>query len=173
MQAVTRFGLANTFQSHEESSFAKIAAACELSESVVRRILRHAMTKQLFEEPRKGIVVHTAASRLLAEDQQIHDWVWMTTCEMWQAAAHTVNALVKYPEAQEPNQTGFSLANNTDLSVYKFFNQAPDRAKRFGNAMATFSTGTGFELDHLVHGFDWRSIGRGTVVDVRGITLIS
>lgn len=166
MQAITRFQIATSFPINEEVSFSTIAKAHELDESVLRRILRHAMIKNIFREPRKGVVAHTAVSRLLAEDRQIHDWVGASTDELWQAAAQTVNALTKYPHSQEPNQTGFALANNTDKSVYEVFGQFPERAQRFGNAMAAFTSGTGYELEHLVQGFHWSSVGKGTVVDV-------
>jgi len=124
------------------------------------------MTKNVFREPRKGIVAHTAASRLLAEDQQIHDWVRVSTDELWQGAAQTVNAIANFPRSQEPNQTGFALANDTDKPVFEFFDQYPDRAKRFGNAMVSYTSGTGYELEHLIRGFDWSSLGHGSVVDV-------
>lgn len=109
MQAISRLKIASTFPIHEESSFAQISTVCGLNEPDVRRILRHAMTKHIFKEPRKGIVAHTAASRLLAEDPQILDWVATSTNELWQAASQTVNAMIKYPGSQEPNQTVWIL----------------------------------------------------------------
>ena len=105
MQAITRFHITSSFPIHEEASFAEISNACGLEESVLRRILRHAMTKNIFKEPRKGFVAHTVISRLLAEDAEIHDWVGAITDEFWQAASQVVNALVKYPGSREPNQT--------------------------------------------------------------------
>lgn len=105
MQAISRFKIASSFPVHSKATFAQISEACGLNEPDVRRLLRHAMTKHIFREPRKGVVVHTAASRLLAEDEQILDWVGASTDELWQAAAQTVNAMVKYPESQEPNET--------------------------------------------------------------------
>lgn len=167
MQALTRFRIANSFPVHDEKSFSEVAKACGLDESVMRRLLRHAMTKNIFQEPRKGMVSHTAVSRLLAEDTQLHDWVGASTDELWQAAAQTVNALAKYPGSQEPNQTGFALANNVEKSIYEVFAMHPDRARRFGNAMASFIAGTGYELEHLINGFDWNSVENGLVVDVR------
>lgn len=105
MQVITRFGMATTFGTHEEASFAEISEKCGINEIDVRRILRHAMTKRIFHEPRKGIVRHTAASRLLAEDSQIADWVGASTDELWQSASQTLNAMVKYPNSQELNET--------------------------------------------------------------------
>ncbi|KAL6721260.1 hypothetical protein ACLMJK_000362 [Lecanora helva] len=168
LQAITRFDIAKAFPIDEEATFAQIAKTCGLDESVLKRLLRHAMTKRVFREPHKGVVAHTAASKLLATDQQIHDWVRVSTDELWQGTAQTVNAIARFPMSQEPNQTGFSLANGTDKSVFEYFDQYPERAQRFGNAMISYTSGTGFELSHLVHGFDWRSLGKGHVVDIGG-----
>ena len=41
------------------------------------------------------------------------------------------------------------------------------RAGRFGSAMKAFTSGTGYELEFLVNGYDWSLIGEGLVVDVR------
>ena len=41
--------------------------------------MRHAMTNRIFQEPTPGKVAHTAASRVLAEDAQMRDWVGMVT----------------------------------------------------------------------------------------------
>ncbi len=105
MQAIAHFNIASAFPIHKEATFAEVSNTCGLDEPLVRRILRHAMTKHVFKEPRKGFVAHTAASRLLAEDAGMHDWVGTTTDEFWQAGSQTLNALLKYPGSQEPNQT--------------------------------------------------------------------
>lgn len=71
---------------------------------ILRRVLRHGMTKHIFREPHKGYVVHMAASRLLAGKSQLRDWVGASADELWQAASRTVNALVKISGSQELNE---------------------------------------------------------------------
>ena len=105
MQAISRFGIAKSFPVGEEATFETISKACNLDESITRRLLRYAMTQRIFHEPRKNVVAHTAASKLLAEDQVFSDWVGVSTDELWQAAAQTLNAMVKSPNSQEPNET--------------------------------------------------------------------
>ena len=61
---------------------------------------------------------------------------------------------------------GFARANGTDKTMYDTFSQRSDRAKQFGNAMASFVKGTGYDLKHLVNNFPWYVLGNGTVVDV-------
>lgn len=97
--------MAHSFPVGQEASFADIAAATGLDEGTVRRFIRHATVRDIFSEPRSGIVVHNAVSRLLAEDQVIHDWVGNIADDLWQAAAQTCNALDKWPASQEPNHS--------------------------------------------------------------------
>ena len=105
MQAIVRFNMATIFPIHEEASFASISDVCGLAGPILRRVLRHAMTKHIFREPHKGYVVHMAASRLLAGESQLRDWVGASADELWQATLRTVNALVKFPGSQELNET--------------------------------------------------------------------
>ncbi|KAF2972996.1 hypothetical protein GQX73_g664 [Xylaria multiplex] len=168
LQATVRFRLTQSFPVGTETTFSSIAAFCGLRESNVRQILRHAIMMNVFCEPRPGVIAHNAVSRLLAEEKPIFDWLATNCNELWKAAAHTCEAWEKYPESDEPNQTGFSLANQTDKSIFEVFSQNPDRAKSFGNAMRSFTQGTGFELRHVVDNIHWASFKDGTVVDVGG-----
>lgn len=63
---------------------------------------------------------------------------------------------------------GFSLANQTDLSFYGVLEQTPERARRFGEAMSTFTTDEGYSLSHITDGYPWGKISSGTVVDLGG-----
>ncbi|KAH8895954.1 O-methyltransferase [Thozetella sp. PMI_491] len=169
LQATVRFDLAKTFPVEGEASFADIAAATGvLSEASTRQLVRHAITKNIFREPRPGVVAHSSISRLLAEDAIIHGWAGAAFDELWQAATHTCSALAKYPGSEEPNETGFSVANQTDKPMYEFFSTVPERAQRFSNAMTAFSEGKGGLVSYVTDYFPWEQLGRGTVVDVGG-----
>lgn len=67
------------------TTFAAIAAQCGLPEVDVRRLLRHAMTIRVFDEPREGEVIHTRASMLLREEG-IHGWIGSTCQNGWPSA---------------------------------------------------------------------------------------
>ncbi|CAJ2513258.1 Uu.00g013770.m01.CDS01 [Anthostomella pinea] len=88
---------------------------------------------------------------------------------MWPAAQNTVDAPVKWPQASEPNQTGFSLAFDTDESFYAALGEDPERARRFGGAMSWFTQGDEYSLRHLTDGYPLGALGSGsTVVDLGG-----
>jgi hypothetical protein len=51
------------------------------------------------------MIAHSASSRQIADDQAIADWVSSCVNDMWPAAEKVVDALAKWPLAEEPNQT--------------------------------------------------------------------
>lgn len=67
-QAVTRFRLAHAFPIGSEISFGELAQKVGVGEKHVRTLVRHAITNQIFTEPRPGFIAHSACSRLIAED---------------------------------------------------------------------------------------------------------
>ena len=87
LQAIYRFNVAKSFPIGEEASFEAISEKCGLNVVDLKRLLRMAMTNHIFDEPRKGVVVHTAGSRLLAEDRELQDYVGMRTEDIFPAAA--------------------------------------------------------------------------------------
>lgn len=75
--------LAKSFPVNETATFAQIAEKVGLDEVNLRRFLRHAMTNYIFKEVSPNVVGHTAASKALAEDPKINDWVGFCLEDMW------------------------------------------------------------------------------------------
>ena len=137
---------------------------------MVRRFLRHAMANRVFAQPTPDQVRHTAASRLMVTDPDFFDAMGLQTADLGPASASIFDALSKYGDSGEPKETAFSLANGTDLGIYQILGQTPERARRFGAGMRFFTKDEGWNLNHLVAGFNWASIDYpgATVVDMGG-----
>ncbi|KAK7555287.1 S-adenosyl-L-methionine-dependent methyltransferase [Phyllosticta citricarpa] len=168
LNAVYRFDIAQAVPLDHPVSFDHVAKATGLDIVNVKRIVRHAMTNRIFCEPREGYVAHTAASRVLLDDPTMKDWVGLCTSDFFPAAARTVDAMVKWPGSQEPNQCGFSYAWDIDVPMFVEIGKNPERAKRFGRAMQSLTGGAGYEVDYLVNGYPWDALGDAVVVDVGG-----
>ena len=64
------------------------------------------------------MIAHTAASRLLREDERVNAWVASTCEDMWPAATRVVDALERWPGGEEPNETvSCALVFCFDISV--------------------------------------------------------
>ncbi|KAJ5035134.1 uncharacterized protein L3040_008393 [Drepanopeziza brunnea f. sp. 'multigermtubi'] len=172
LHAIYHYKIAQSFPVDKTATFSQIAEKVGLGELNVRRFLRHAMTNRIFEEAAPGVVAHTAASRVLAEDRMMNDWVGFCVEDMWPAASQTVPALKRNPSADDMTQTGFCLANNTtDLEpMFTTLGKSPQRARRMGGAMLSLTGGEGYELSHLLASYDWATLDARSaqIVDVGG-----
>ena len=104
IQAINRYGIARKIMPGEEITFSELAGRCQLSEDDLQRILRQAMSKHFFKEPRRGFVAHTAATRILADNPGVADWIWMVCDEIWPAASKLLDAMEKWPGSEQPDE---------------------------------------------------------------------
>lgn len=88
LHAIYKYDIASKVPVHGEISFTDLASKCNIDEANLRRILRFAMAfHHVFQEPIKGLVAHTAASRKLAEDPMALALAGYTSEELWQSFA--------------------------------------------------------------------------------------
>ncbi|KAI1207204.1 sterigmatocystin 8-O-methyltransferase [Annulohypoxylon truncatum] len=167
LQAISRLKIASLVPIGGQTTFAKIAEQTGLDERAVRRLLRHAMTLRVFREPEPGVVAHTKVSKVLT-NPVANDWCRAGTEEMWPAATKMVDAFQKWPGSPEPNHTGFSLANNTEDSIYQVLEKNPERASRFANTMIAYTMMTEYDTSHIFNNYDWKSLGQVQMIDVGG-----
>lgn len=81
-----RFKLASLVPVGSTISFRDLAEKSGLREQDVKRIVRYtAVYHRLFHEPKKGIVAHTAASKLLAENPVADHLMGLAFDECWPA----------------------------------------------------------------------------------------
>lgn len=128
------------------------------------------MANRVFAQSSSNEVCHTAASRLMVIDPDFFDAVGRETSELVPISGSIFDVLSKYGDSGEQNETASSLVNSTDLGVYQFLGQNPERAGRSGAGMRFFTKDEGWDLKHLVAGFNWASTDYpdATVVDMGG-----
>ncbi|KAI0181156.1 sterigmatocystin 8-O-methyltransferase [Hypoxylon sp. FL1284] len=176
IQAIVRFGIANMVVPDGRLSFAEIGKKTKLGETMIARLLRHAMTMRIFCEPHPGTVAHTRASRLLA-DPYMSALMSVGTEDMWPAATRVCEMLSDYLDSVSRHHltfSGFALSQNSSKSIYEMLSDSPERADRFAQAMIVWSTRPDYAPSHAVEGYDWGAVpsssedGRVKAVDVGG-----
>ncbi|KAF4633303.1 hypothetical protein G7Y89_g4822 [Cudoniella acicularis] len=168
LQAIQRFKIAHSFPPTETSTFSAVARACSLTESDTRRILRHAMTYYIFREPSPGIVAHTAISKALVDLPPFESFVGFVGDEVCPAGTRMVDAMVKWPGSEEPNHTGFQLAEGTDLRLFDIIVKDPKRRQQAAECFAFAHSGSEYSIRHLLENFEWGVAAEGLLVDVGG-----
>ncbi|KAI1778087.1 O-methyltransferase-domain-containing protein [Hypoxylon cercidicola] len=167
LQAISSLGIASIVPSGGQVTFEEISKEVGLNEHMVKRILRHAMTMRVFREPVPGMVAHTKVSKVLTKPY-INDWMRTATEDVWPTATKMVEAARTWPASEEPNQTGFTLVNNTTRSIYEVFGIDKEKAMRFSNAMKAFTSSPAFDISYILDHFDWASLGYARVIDIGG-----
>ncbi|KAL9619345.1 MAG: hypothetical protein Q9160_006025 [Pyrenula sp. 1 TL-2023] len=155
LQAIHRYKIASHIGIDESVSFQEISKRCSLEESDVRRLLRMATANYVFCEPRKGVIAHTAMSKLLLQDHLVHQWVGIVCDEMWPSGCRMIDAMTRWPGSQEPNETGVGLANPTGESLFEMLARDPERARRFADAMKFLQSAPSFSVEHLFNDLGW------------------
>lgn len=67
-----------------------------MAEDQVKRIIRYGVSCRIFQEPKKGFVAHTAASKLMKDDPIISDTIGMFADELWPASTRIADAISKW-----------------------------------------------------------------------------
>ncbi|GAB0133496.1 Alpha-1,3-mannosyltransferase cmt1 [Epichloe bromicola] len=172
LQIIHHYGIANLVPIDNPIPLSELQTKSTLDSTNLARALRHAMTNHIFCEPEPGLIAHTAASRLLAEDQALHDWVGFNSEDIFPAAANVLKSLKTHPEATSLTTTGFNFAFDTvdKEPMFVTFGRDPARAKRMGGAMASLTGGEGYEVSHFVNNYDFSDVDKegGTFVDIGG-----
>ena len=146
----------------------EMAEASGLNEDDTRRILLHAMTHRIFRQEDKNMVVHTAASRAIREVPLLANWI-DAGCEwILPAAAHVVNSMAKSPGSEEPNETAFSISQNTSDPFFEAISKFPGGSKRFADQMTFVQSDPSLDTAFVIDNYDWAMYESGTVVDVGG-----
>ncbi|KAH8199592.1 hypothetical protein TruAng_006242 [Truncatella angustata] len=144
----------------------EVAALAMVPENQLKATARMAMTSNLLCEPSPGELAHTAASRLFVANPAVLDWALFMAKGSAPTASKMVEATEKWGATTSMTETAFNVSNNTTLTFFDYISQTPDMAKLFVSYMKNVTSSEGTKIDHLIHGYDWASLGKATVVDV-------
>ncbi|CAN8100773.1 unnamed protein product [Discula destructiva] len=153
LQIINNYGLAKLVPLDHPIPLTTLATLTTLDPVNLARTLRTAMTSHIFTEPTPGLIAHTAASRLLATDDELAAWIGFNAEDIFPAAAAGVlPALRTHPEATSLTRAGFQVAFDTvDVEpMFTTFGRDAARARRMGQAMASLTGGEGYEVAFFV-----------------------
>ncbi|ETS76496.1 hypothetical protein PFICI_11883 [Pestalotiopsis fici W106-1] len=163
VKAILRFNLDKSFPLGESTSFEAMSEFSGLSVRNVRRIVRHGIINHyFFQEKSPGVITHSALTAILASDEVMRNSLRVELDEFWPAGVKMADAMEKWPNSEESNETGFSLANNSDKGMFDIFADNPERAARFGLYLSKPDPTS----DGLLDNYPWADLR--TMVDVGG-----
>ncbi|GKT85912.1 sterigmatocystin 8-O-methyltransferase [Colletotrichum tofieldiae] len=166
-----RFDIPNMVPLGGRISYANIAQKTGFAEFVVSRLMRDVVCMRIFREVDPGVIEHTKTSKALRAPWFLA-WLragaeegWSTMLGSW---FQIVDALQKWPNAEEADQTAFNIMHCTTGSYFENVANDPEKAARFGAGMATQWEFPGYQLEYLLDSYDWAALGPVKVIDVGG-----
>lgn len=91
VHSIIRLGIAEAFPA-QGTTVHDLAQKTSLRESLVRRLLAHCATHHVYKQTTNDFYVHTAASRILAENGGMRQWVLIGAEELIPATLKVRNA---------------------------------------------------------------------------------
>ncbi|KAI1440411.1 S-adenosyl-L-methionine-dependent methyltransferase [Annulohypoxylon stygium] len=163
LKAIIRFKLDKSFPVGESTSFEAMSKFSGIHVNTIQRIIRHAIINHnFFQEKTPGVITHSVLTAITAGDEIARAALTVELDEFLPSSTKLADAMEKWPNSEENNETGFSLAHNSDKGMYETLIQYPDRADRFGKYF--FADRDAPEL--LPDNYPWK--GDETVIDVGG-----
>ncbi len=123
-QAVCRLKIASSFpKDRSAATYEELSQNCGLPEPEVRRVIRALLPSYIFQETKEGMVAHTAASKMLATNPLMSQYMDMAASEIFPAAMRLTDAMQKWPGSEEPNQAvrtscSFPAVNDWDSVTF-------------------------------------------------------
>lgn len=166
------------------ASYADIAAHTRLPESIVRRILRYAMTNHMFAEETPGSdrVVHTSTTAYCVREPLVRSLIAHCMEDAKPSVTRGVDALNKFfvgttiaseDVAHCAWPMGYEGGKERQIDCWAFLDQHEKpglpkgyRAKRFAEAMQAITLTSAVGIDVVLESYDWEALGEATIVDV-------
>ncbi|KAI1127775.1 O-methyltransferase-domain-containing protein [Nemania abortiva] len=168
----------------QKASVAEIARKAGMDEDRTGRVMKMLATHRIFEEvvvaadgsngdsessssttTTTSSFTHTASSAVLARDDDFHATAAMQMDDMLRAASELSAVVTRSPFASDAAHSAFH--ERFGVSMYQYYEQRPDKARRFTQAMSSWSK-LDRSIEELHTSFPWASLKDGTVVDIGG-----
>ena len=124
------------------------------------------MTRNFLREPIPSEVAHTSTSAALVTNPLLHDWALFMTSTSAIMASQMVEATEKFGATNSKTQTTYNVWKNTDKPFFDEIKQSKALTKQFAGYMKAVTSGKGTDIQYLLNGYDWASLGDATIVDV-------
>ena len=142
-------------------SFADLSIKLNLSQRVLTRVVRHAITNHVFAEPFPNHVVHTSLSLLLAQPDNPAGGI------AFPSLSHVTETHGQYRfNIETISPSPFNVAVGTGTSASEWVSRGPTPSESFVESRKRLASNDPSNIENTVKAFDWQSLGEGVVVDV-------
>ncbi|EWZ33287.1 hypothetical protein FOXYS1_5079 [Fusarium oxysporum] len=164
---LNQFNFWNAVPIGGSATYAEITARVHLPESIVRLVLKYAISIRIFAgaNDKPDSVCHTSLSALPARNRLYQNWLRHLLEEAGPGSLHVAESLRKFSNGkQEPTSDVLGLCQPRNEGKPKGW-----RSARFAECMQVAASASVIKTDDLLKSaYDWNKLGEATVVDIGG-----
>ncbi|KAF2149696.1 S-adenosyl-L-methionine-dependent methyltransferase [Myriangium duriaei CBS 260.36] len=148
--------------------YTAVAQSAGVPIAQLKSISRMAMLTNFFAEPVPGELANSPLSLRFVDDPSLLEWLLYIAEIGSPTAGRMVEATERWGVTSHKAQTAANLFFKTEKPLFDYFATRPDLSQKFAGYMKNASRSPATSPDHVLRGFDWASLGKGTVVDIGG-----
>lgn len=170
LQIINHYHIADKIPPDGQVTFQNLAESCNLPQDILTRIIRQAMTYDVFFEPQPGHVAHTKTSLAIPSQAPLLSY------QLEIALPSSMN-LLKSLKSEE-GKTAFQIAHNTTDDFFTYASKTGNWMEEYGRYQSIIAQGGAYAMSHLINGYDWDKLvgsegkekakGKATVIDIGG-----
>ncbi|KAF2828333.1 putative O-methyltransferase [Ophiobolus disseminans] len=157
LQLIHKYDIASKIHLDEEVTYEEVAQRCNVNVHDLRRMLRLAIAFHIFDEPKDGTIRHSAVSECLIRFPLANQWIGYFCEDVWPSTSHTLDAIARWPNSEEPSETAFRLSNESHVGLFQYLQADADRSRRFTEAMRFLQSAPEFDHGHLLRDLQWNT----------------
>ncbi|RMZ82908.1 hypothetical protein DV736_g6630, partial [Chaetothyriales sp. CBS 134916] len=173
LRYVSAYRIASHIPLNKAISYPDLAEQAGVNVTQLRQVIRHCCSLHVFTEVdgKNGSgkhIAHTIASKSLLGPAGC--WIDFVTLDVLPWSEAQLRGHQRWGHgSQEPNQTSFNAATNSEQPLFRYFETSAVQRERFSALMSYCAGMPALSREHISSGFDWKSLGRDAkVVDIAG-----
>ncbi|RPA83359.1 S-adenosyl-L-methionine-dependent methyltransferase [Ascobolus immersus RN42] len=165
--AVDDFDVPNAIPIDEEVHISDICkrTGC-LDEYKLLSSIRMLTQNFIFKETKLGYFAHTIHSVTL-RDRDIAAYIGWNGSTVMTTSTKFTDAMKLYPNSKDPSKSAFSLAHNTDQTLFEWITKPEQQETLAGFNKGMIGTSK-YSIEALSKAYPWNTLGHGTLIDVGG-----
>ena len=173
LATIVRFNVPGHIPIGGTRTLSGLSESTKISEDILTRSVRYAITNGIFIEPSKGVIAHTGLSARLAESEHMRNIVLFSVQELGTWLIQQSDTLERQVrEGDKAPHAALNVAHPQYKDAFEFFHQETAANERYHRYLEGRTNTSRWAVDTFIKSWDWQSVGGGVVVDVSCLSTI-
>ncbi|KAL8733918.1 MAG: hypothetical protein Q9181_003410 [Wetmoreana brouardii] len=163
LRIIHRFQIASYVPPSGTISYSALSHLCNLPKPILTRILRQAMTYDVFCEPQADHVAHSDMSRLIPSLGDMFNYQFEICLPSAMSLPDSLQQC-----GDKPMKIAFQLAHKTTDNWWDFASKNGNLMEEYGKYQSLISQGGAHDVSHVLNGYDWAGLEDALAADIGG-----